>query len=79
MKPLGIKVSETVVRFQLLPELFDKFHLNWHGDIPFVVRRCQKFADSRASTVTVVASKFIHVHANEFSGELRACAASVGK
>src|SRR5207247_9161947 len=39
----------------------------------------EKVAYSRASILPVIPSKFIYVHTDEFTGELRAHAAGVGK
>src|SRR4029077_15486693 len=60
-------------------ESFDKFHFDWNVDADFVIRLRQKFADSGSSHFTIVASKFIHIHTDEFAGELTAHAARVGK
>src|SRR5438094_10133755 len=57
----------------------NEFHFDWNIDVAFIVRVSQKFADCVASSVTIIASKFIHVHANKFIGELTADVARVGK
>src|SRR4030095_10774218 len=51
-------------------ESFDKFQFNRNADVAFVVRFSQKSADGRASDLTIIASEFINVHADEFAGEL---------
>src|SRR5438445_534887 len=48
-------------------------------DVAFITRGSQKFVDSRASSLTVIASKFIHIHADEFTSEFRVHIARVGK
>src|SRR5207244_1757084 len=58
---------------------FDKFQVDWNVDEAFIACLSQKFADSRAPSLTIIASKFIHVHANKFIGELTADVARVGK
>src|SRR5436190_6774339 len=60
-------------------ESFDEFQFNWNVDVAFIVRVSQKFADSRASDPTIILRKLIHVHADEFTGELRAHVARVGE
>jgi hypothetical protein len=62
-----------------LLESFDKFHFDWNVDVAFIVRGSQKFTDSRASGLTIIASEFIHVHADEFTGEIRTHIARVAK
>src|SRR6266487_3800204 len=60
-------------------ESLDEFQFDWNIDVAFVVRLRQKFADSGASNFTIVASKFVHVHADEFAGEFCVHAARIGK
>src|SRR2546422_10385392 len=67
------------LRKPLLLESFDKFPFDWNVDVAFITRGSQKFADSRASSLTVIASKFIHIHADEFTSEFRVHIARVGK
>src|SRR5262245_13706000 len=51
-------------------ELFNKFHFDWNVDVAFVVSIAQKFAYSRTSDLTIIPSKFVHIHSDEFAGEL---------
>src|SRR5439155_21835509 len=57
----------------------NEFHFDWNIDVAFIVRVSQKFADCVASTVTIIASKFIHVHADASTCELCANFARVAK
>src|SRR2546423_963390 len=59
--------------------LVDEFQFNWNIDVAFAVCVSQKFVDGSAPNLTVVASKFIHVHTDEFTGEIRAHAPRVCK
>jgi hypothetical protein len=61
--------AKTAASASLL-QSFDEFHFNRNADVAFVVCVSQKFADGRASDLTIIASEFIHVHADEFAGEL---------
>ena len=38
---------------------------------PFSCALVRNLADGRASDLTIIASEFVHVHADEFAGELR--------
>src|SRR6266516_1281025 len=48
----------------------DEFQLNWNVDVAFILGGGQKFADSRASNLTTISSKLIHVHADELTGKV---------
>src|ERR1700688_842318 len=58
---------------------FRKFYLDWNVDVAFIVRGGQKFADRRASSLTIISSKLIHVHADELTGTVRVHVSRVGK
>src|SRR5262249_30669956 len=60
-------------------ESFDKFYFNWDVDVSFIVCVGQKFADSSPSGLTIIASKFIYVHADKLVGELCTHVARVSK
>src|SRR4029453_4523809 len=60
-------------------KLFDEFHFDRGVGVTFVMRLRQKSPDSVASNFAIIASKFIHVHADKFPGELRVHVARVGK
>ena len=50
---------------------FGKFYLDWNVDVAVIMCVGQKFADSRASSLTIISSKLIHVHADELTGKFR--------
>ena len=58
---------------------FDKFRLDWNLDEALLACFSKKFADSRASSLTIISSKLIHIHADEFTGKFRAHVARVGE
>jgi len=62
-----------------LLELLDEFQFDWNVDAAVVARFSQKFADGSASELPIIACKFVHIHADEFTGEFSAHAARVGK
>src|SRR5262249_32032452 len=51
--------------------LFNELQFNRRGDVSILVRVTEKFSDSSASDLAIIASEFIHVHSDEFAGELR--------
>jgi hypothetical protein len=62
----GLRVTQRCSHAPAGPEVsFDEFHFG-RGDVTFVVRLRQKSADSSASNFAIIASKFIHIHADEF-------------
>ena len=61
----------------LLFELVHEFHLDWKVDVAPVASVSQKLANRCASSLAIIAGKFIHVHADEFAGELRVHVACV--
>src|SRR4030095_6675994 len=60
-------------------KLFDEFHFDRGVGVTFVMRLRQKSPDSVASNFAIIASKFIHIHADKFPGEFRVHVARVGK
>src|SRR5206468_7929855 len=52
---------------------------DWDVDITFVVRLRQKLSDSVATNLAIIASKFVHIHTDEFSSQLRVHVARIGK
>ena len=69
LEPLRLSV------FELLNELqFDR-----GVDIAFVMRFCQKFADSVTTNVAVIAREFVDVHSDEPASEFCIHVAGVGK
>ena len=58
---------------------FDKFHFHWNVEVTFVVRLLEKSPDSGATNFAIIASKFVHIHTDEFPGQLRVHVARIGK
>src|SRR6266550_7091036 len=48
-----------------------EFQFDWNVCVTFVVRLRQKSPDSVATNFAIIASKFIHIHADEFHSQLR--------
>src|SRR5262245_12691322 len=63
------------IRFELLNE----FQFNRRRETSLLVCVTQKFSNSCASDVAIIASKFVHVHADELAGELRVHVTRVGE
>src|SRR5215216_6758390 len=51
--------------------LFNELEFDRRGDVFLVVTVSQKFADRCASNLAIIARKFVHVHTDELTGELR--------
>ena len=49
----------------------DEFNIDRDVDISFLVRVSEKSLNRCASDLAIIASKFVHVHADELAGELR--------
>src|SRR6266550_4555565 len=56
-----------------------EFQFDWNVDETFVVRLLQKSPDSVAAHFAIIASKFIHIHADEFPSQLRVHVARIRK
>src|SRR6476646_8696967 len=56
---------------------FNEFHFDWNVEIALVASVSQKLADRCASSLAVVAGKFIHVHSDKLTGQLRVHVACV--
>ena len=69
----------TTASMPSLLESLDEFQFDWNVDVAVVARFSQKFADGSASELPIIACKFVHIHADEFTGEFPAHAARVGK
>src|SRR5437773_11116011 len=55
----------------------NKFRFDWSVDVAFVACLAQEFADRSASSFAVIASKFVHIHADKLAGEVRVHVARV--
>src|SRR6476469_1580994 len=55
----------------------NEFHFDWNVEVALVASVSQKLADRCASSLPIIAGEFIHVHADEFAGELRVHVACV--